>query len=506
MARVRIDPFRTLGTIDRRIYGNFAEHLGRCIYGGMYEPDSPMADDDGFRTDVLQAVRDLQVSVLRWPGGNFVSGYHWLDGVGPREQRPPRPELAWGGIEPNSFGTDEYIRYCRKAGVEPYIAVNMGSGTMDEAANWVEYCNGTRSTHYANLRRQNGNPDPYNVKLWGLGNEVYGQWQIGYKNADDYATAATEFAKLMKWTDPSIELVLCGQQHGHNEGGTPDPGTEWNWKALKKAGKHANYLSLHSYWHPTGFTWAVREYPRPMTDDEYYSVVGQPYTTEENIQHTWGLIEAARAEYGIKHPIHIAFDEWNVWYRALGGQNLEEKYDLKDALTVAIFLQILQRNCQAVKIANLAQLVNVIAPIFATPEGMYLQSIYYPLLAGTRYSGSVSLDTWVESESFGSHKALRPTVPYLSAQATLAPEQKKLYVNLVNARRGAEEAVQFELADCAVRGGSLHLITGASPEAENSLATPNAVGMSDTAVAVSGSRFMVVLPPHSCGVLELDLA
>ncbi|MGI9123036.1 MAG: alpha-N-arabinofuranosidase, partial [Rubrobacter sp.] len=210
MARIKIDPDRRIGELDRRVFGGFIEHLGRCIYGGVFDEGSSLSDDRGYRRDVLEAARGLRIPILRWPGGNFVSGYHWTDGIGPREERPRKTELAWFSEESNRFGTDEFIEYCRLMGAEPYICVNMGTGTMDEAQAWVEYCNGTGDTYWANLRRRNGHEEPYNVKYWGLGNEMYGEWQIGALSAEDYVRKAREFAKVMRWTDPSIELVGCG--------------------------------------------------------------------------------------------------------------------------------------------------------------------------------------------------------------------------------------------------------------------------------------------------------
>src|SRR5438552_17209128 len=210
-AHVKIDTERAIGDIDPKSYGNFIEHLGRCIYGGVFEEGSPLSDANGFRRDVLDAVRPLRVPILRWPGGNFVSGYHWLDGVGPVADRPRRSDLAWFAEESNRFGTNQFIEYCRLLGTEPYICVNMGSGTMDEAQAWVEYCNGTGNTSWANLRRQHGHPEPYRVRYWGLGNEMYGGWQIGNMNAHDYVKKARAFAMVMKRTDPSIQLIGCGQ-------------------------------------------------------------------------------------------------------------------------------------------------------------------------------------------------------------------------------------------------------------------------------------------------------
>jgi alpha-L-arabinofuranosidase len=211
MAKINIDLDRKIGSVDRRIFGNFIEHLGRCIYGGVFDEGSPLSDGRGFRRDVLEAIRPLRIPILRWPGGNFVSGYHWLDGLGPREDRPRRVDLAWYAEESNRFGTDEFIQYCRALDTEPYICVNMGSGTMDEAQAWVEYANSTRNTHWANLRRKHGCPEPYQVKYWGLGNEMYGGWQIGALEAMDYVKKARAFGMVMKRMDPSIALVGCGQ-------------------------------------------------------------------------------------------------------------------------------------------------------------------------------------------------------------------------------------------------------------------------------------------------------
>ena len=235
MAKIKVAPDRKIGRVDRRIFGSFIEHLGRCIYGGVVDDGSPLANEHGFRTDVLDAARALRITTLRWPGGNFVSGYHWTDGVGSPKGRPRRIELAWRGEEPNTFGTDEFIEYCRALGAEPYICVNMGSGSMDEAQAWVEYCNGTGNTSWANLRRTNGHAAPYNVRYWGLGNEMYGTWQIGASTAEDYVKKARAFAAIMQWTDPSIELVGCGQWGW----------TDWDRTVIDGLAPYVRYHSVH---------------------------------------------------------------------------------------------------------------------------------------------------------------------------------------------------------------------------------------------------------------------
>jgi alpha-L-arabinofuranosidase len=209
MATITVDIDDIRAHVDRRILSGFTEHLGHCIYGGIYDEGSPLSDEHGFRKDVLDAVRRLRPPVLRWPGGNFVSGYHWLDGVGPKNSRPRRMDLAWHAEEPNRFGTDEFIAFCDAVGAEPYICLNMGTGSVDEAQAWVEYCNGSGNTEWAARRRDNGHDAPYGVRYWGLGNEMYGSWQIGQMSADDYVKTARQWAKVLKWTDPGIELVSC---------------------------------------------------------------------------------------------------------------------------------------------------------------------------------------------------------------------------------------------------------------------------------------------------------
>ena len=211
MSQIAIDPARPLGTIDRKLFGGFVEHLGHCVYGGLYEEGSPLSDERGFRTDVLGLLRELRLGVLRWPGGNFVSNYHWQDGIGPKDARPRRPELAWGGEEPNRFGTDEFLAYCAELGTQPYICLNMGTGTLREALEWVEYCNSARNTYWAARRRENGRDEPYQVSYWGLGNEMYGEWQVGQMSAGQYVREATQWARAIRKLDPGAKLIGCGE-------------------------------------------------------------------------------------------------------------------------------------------------------------------------------------------------------------------------------------------------------------------------------------------------------
>ncbi len=477
---VKIDLDRRLGTIDRKVYGMFIEHLGRCIYGGIYEPGSNLSDELGFREDVLEAARGLRLPILRWPGGNFVSGYHWLDGVGPKEKRPVRPELAWNTIETNQFGTNEFIQYCRALDTEPYICANLGSGTMDEAAAWVEYCNRADGTSYAKLRAEHGFESPHNVTYWGLGNEMYGDWQIGQKTAEDYAKFARQCAKLMRAVDQSVKLVLCGGQS-----------LDWDREALGKCADVVDYISYHFYWGPV------------QGQDPHYSTLAQPYRSEQYLLFLRQLIQQVCRDHRVEHPIRIAVDEWNVWYRVHDNQ-LEERYDLTDALAVAIYLNMMKRNCQAIGLANLAQMVNVIAPIFTSPDGMFLQTIYHPLRLAAEKSGRTALDIHVECDTYAADYVGVSAVPYLDALATLDESEKKLYLSLVNLSKEEPANVELLLQEAEARGGRAHVVTGDAPDAYNDFGQERVTCRTED-ISEGGSRFTYRLPAHAHAVLELDL-
>jgi alpha-N-arabinofuranosidase len=493
MAEIRIDPARTIGTVDRRIFGGFVEHLGRCIYGGIYEPGSPLSDENGFRADVMEAARKLQMPILRWPGGNFVSGYHWLDGVGPREERPRKTELAWFNEESNQFGTDDFLRYCRVMGTEPYICVNMGTGTLDEAQAWVEYCNGKGNTHWTNLRRKHGHDEPYRVKYWGLGNEMYGRWQVGALPADEYVRKAREFAKVMKWTDPSIELISCGQNGWQ----------DWDRVVIEGLAEICEYHSIHIY---TG-------------SPNYYANVFAPALADRALRICEAFIEKTRYERKIARPLHIAYDEWNVWYRDRArDSHLEERYDLSDALAVASYLNVFVRHCRSVKMANLAQLVNVIAPIFTNADGLFLQTIYHPLVLYAEHLQDVALDPTVDCETrvlapedeTEGRSSYRPVAdlgpfPYLDVSATRSSDGRKLTVAVVNRHRDAAIEAKVRLLDAGCARGTAFVVNGPDPGAKNSFAQPDNVGVVHAAVEMRGGELRHCFAPHSVTVIALSV-
>lgn len=485
-AQLKIDIERRLGTIDPMLYGNFIEHLGRCIYGGVFDEGSGLADQDGIRKDVLEAARRMRVTQLRWPGGNFVSGYHWTDGIGPRESRPARYALAWQERESNRFGTDEFIAYCRKMSTEPYICVNVGNGTLDEAMHWVEYCNHSGGTYYSDLRKKNGHAEPYNVKYWGVGNEIYGEWQIGHKNAEDYAKAAVEFCKVMRWMDPRIKLVACGN-------GEPN----WDRPVLEATARYIDYISAHHY---------------TVTDDlkDYYESVGAVAQMEATIRTSAMTAETVSAAAKKKTPVYVAFDEWNILNHWSDGakrddvHKFEISYNLRDALWVAGALNALQRNCRMVRMANLAQLVNVIAPMYTTPDGLLLRTTYYPLELYANRSGNIALEVFTvspsfETRNFGPQK-------YLEVSGTYDEEKRRVTLAVVNRRKEGDVVGSIDLAGVRAKpGGRAFIITGASPDAQNTFENPRAVTTQEVKFAGTGNRWEYRFPRHSISWLEFEV-
>jgi alpha-N-arabinofuranosidase len=467
------------------------EHLDRCVYGGIYDEGSPLADEHGFRKDVIEAVRTLQPPVLRWPGGNFTSGYHWVDGVGPKERRPRRTDLAWHVEESNQFGTDEFMAFCSKVGAEPYICLNMGTGSMDEAQAWLEYCNGTGNTEWANRRRDNGHDGPYGVRYWGLGNEMYGPWQIGQLSADDYVKRAKQWAKALRWTDPAIELVSCGETGW----------TDWDETVIPGLAEVVSWHSLHLY---TG-------------NDDYWTNAVTPYAVERSLRIAGALIEKARYNQRLDHEIHVAFDEWNVWFP---GRHAAEghggSYSLGDALAVTTYLHAFLRHADVVKMANLAQLVNVLAPIVTNESGLFLQTIYHPLRLFADHLGTSALDVYVESDQ---HEYVDPPsqdvtahrvgdlgpFPVLDAVATISSTHK-LMLSVVNRSPDSDIAAQL-----CFRGGfnptDLHIeeLNGADWSTANSFDRPDSVSVHERETRTLTREMSYRFPPHSLTVMTADL-
>jgi len=492
-ARIKIDPDRAIDEVSPLIYGSFVEHLGRCVYGGIYEPGSPLADEDGLRKDVLQAVRELGVTILRYPGGNFVSNYHWLDGVGP--ERKPRLDLAWHVLEPNTFGTNEFMKFMRKVGAESYFTVNMGTGTIEEAQWWVEYTNVKEGPYYAELRKQHGFPEPYGIKFWSLGNEMDGFWQLGHLNAEDYAKKAREAAKLMKATDPSIRLIAAGSSD-FRPGADPQ---HWNRVVLEELKDYIDYIALHMY---VG-----------NPDDNYYNFVATPLEMERRTAVVKGLIQQVLWGSRRERPIYIAWDEYNVWYRARAGEALrgrralEERYNLEDALVIAGFLNGFIRNADIVKMANLAQLVNVIAPIFTNEQGMFKQTIYYPFQLFARNAHGVALDAFVDGPTYdteeffvglGERSTKLKDVPYLDVSVVYEPKSGRIVINVVNRHKDRTLTAELVAQEGRFQGPfEVYEVNGPDIKAENDFGMERVKTVRKPDVQVNNASFSYAFPPHS---------
>lgn len=437
-AKMKIDIDFIIGKIDKRIYGSFIEQLGRAVYGGVFEPDHPTADENGFRQDVMELVKQLNVPVVRYPGGNFVSGYNWEDGVGPVENRPRRLELAWKSIETNVFGTNEFIQWAREINSEVMMAVNLGTQGIESARQLLEYCNHPGGTYWSELRKSHGYSDPHNIKMWCLGNEMDGPWQIGQKTADEYGRLACETAKAMKWIDPSIELIACGSSYR-----TMPTFGQWEATVLEHTYEHVDYISLHTY------------YGNPDNDISNY--LARTMDMEQFILSVIATADYVKAKKGSNKTIHLSFDEWNIWYHSLESdkqmtpwqiapKQLEDIYTFEDAVVLGCMLITLLKHADRVKIACLAQLVNVIAPIMTTTGGpAWCQTIFYPFMHASLYGRGIALKPVIHSPTYDSKDFM--DVPYLESVAVYDDEREELTIFAVN--RDSERALTLE---CDIRG------------------------------------------------------
>lgn len=393
-AKLTVEKDFQIAEIDKRIYGSFIEHLGRAVYGGIYEPGHPTADEEGFRRDVINLVREIGVPIVRYPGGNFVSNFYWEDSVGPVSERPKRLELAWRSMEPNLVGINEFASWCKKAGAEVMEAVNLGTRGIEAACSLLEYCNHPSGSKFSDLRISHGVKEPHNIKVWCLGNEMDGPWQTGHKTAEEYGHLADETAKAMKLIDPSIELVLCGSS---NAGMPTFP--EWESTALGWAYDSVDYISLHTY------------YGNRFNDTANF--LAQSDNMEYFIQTVTATCDYIKAKKRSRKTMNLSFDEWNVWFHnneaddesmkdqpwQVAPHLLEDIYDFEDAILVGLMLITLMKHSDRVKIACLAQLVNVIAPIMTEENGgpAWKQTIFYPLLHASKYGRGVALQPVLSS-------------------------------------------------------------------------------------------------------------
>jgi alpha-L-arabinofuranosidase len=497
-ARTVIDPTDAVGVVDERLFGSFVEHMGRAIYGGIYEPGHPTADADGWRGDVIELVRSLGVTVIRYPGGNFVSGYDWEDGVGPLASRPSRLDLAWRSIEPNLVGTDEFIAWTRLVGAEPMLAVNLGTRGIDAARDLVEYCNAPTGTRSADRREANGNPKPHGVRTWCLGNEMDGPWQIGAKTAVEYGRLAAEAGKVMRLVDPSIELVACGSSGP----GMPTFGA-WEDTVLDLAWDVTDHISLHSYFDPAEFP-SIEAYLACSLDlDRMIGTVA-------------GITDAVAERKGSAKRIGLSVDEWNVWHMTAHRERedpggpfrrapalAEDEHDIADALVVGCLLITLLRHADRVRIACLAQLVNVI-PAIRTLDGgpAWLQTSAYPFADVTRSARGTVLRLEIDGPTYALDGGA--LVEAIEATAVHDEDAGRLSLFAVNRldRPLTLDATVHGLEGLAV--GEHSVLAGPDLRASNTADDPHrVVPRSVDGATVRGDLVSVVLPPRSWNVVRL---
>ncbi len=500
-SRVYIDSRRTIAPIDRNLFGSFLEQLGRAIYEGIYEPGSKFADENGFRKDVLGEIRQLGVPIIRYPGGNFVSGYNWLDGVGPKEKRPRTLDKAWDSLQSNQFGTNEFMVWCKAAGTTPLMGLNLGTGSSEEAAALVEYCNVEKGTKWSELRKQHGYADPWKVQNWCLGNEMDGWWQIGHMTAAEYGMKAADAARQMRYVDPNLKLIACG-----SSGPFMPTYLEWDREVLEQCYDYVDGLSLHRYFGND----------QEETKGESSKFVAMNLSMDRQIAETLAVCDLVRGHKRSPKKLWLSFDEWNVWYRARSGDAvdghkteaphlLEEVYNLEDALLVGGLINTLLRNADRVKLACLAQLVNVIAPLMTNADSVIRQTIYYPYAWALQSARGSVLSLLVESPTYDA-AGLDP-VPYVDVAGTFDAAQGKVSLYILNRDLSKAREVELVWEDKAPSTVvSSNVLTGDDLKAANTFAAPQKVAPQALAKpSTSGSRTKLEMPARSYAAIQWSI-
>ena len=495
--------------LDRRLFGAFLEHLGRAIYTGVYEPDSPLANESGFRKDVLAEIKELAVPIMRYPGGNFVSGYNWLDGVGPKNQRPTVLERAWNSLETNQFGTNEFIDWCKLVQTEPLLAFNLGTGSAELAVALVEYCNVERGTKWSDLRRTHGYEQPHNVRYWCLGNEMDGPWQIGRLTAREYGRKARDAARQIRVLDPSLQLIACGSSN------TILPTyLVWDREVLEECYDQVDGISLHNYYGNTP----------ELTGDSTARFLAMNLDMERQIHEIAATCDYVQGTLRSPKRLWLSFDEWNIWYRArslpfrdgkrqFAPRLLEEVYNLEDALLVGGFINSLLRQAGRVRVGCLAQIINVIAPLVTNETSVLRQTIYYPYAWALQYAHGRVLDLPVESETYAIRAdglradfARNDEIPFVDVAATINPVHRQLSVFMLNRDLGSERELVLEFRDpIPTRVLDCQTLTGPDLKAFNTFERPKSVAPQPLDAPAAAARMAFRLPARSYTVANIAI-
>ena len=471
-AVIKIDLDRKISKIDPNIYGAFVEPIRTVVYGSIYDPKSPFADENGFRKDFVQLVKELNIPVVRWPGGNYVSGYNWEDGIGPKDQRPARLDLAWHQVESNQMGTDEYAKLCNLIGAENFICINAGLGTLDQARHWVEYCNYQGGTYYSDLRRKYGNDKPFKVKYWALGNEIDGPWQMGQKSAEDYCKFALEAAKLMQWVDKDIKLIACGASNYGR--GTNNAWIDWNDYVLEHMMGKIDYLSVHRY---------VREALGSETNFPGMMCLG--LDIEQKIDVVKALIKKATAKSGATRPVYISFDEWSGGGPGAGNT-------LTASLMAAQHLNAFIRHADIVKMANITMLSSLVGN---TPEGDFKNALYEAFYLYSNNSRGTALDVYADCEKYSNK--IFTDIPYLDVTAVLSDSGKTMVLNVVNRHEKNALTTDVVLQGGACTGSATLKVINAEAVDTNNTRTRDAVAITTKEIQFQGNTINYSFPAHS---------
>ena len=486
-AKIKIDPERSIGEIDPKIFGVFMEPIqisGRrglpdsprlnTLYGTLYDPSSPLADENGFKKNYIDAMKELKVTNMRWPGGNFLMGYNWQDGIGPKSKRPARINMAWGGVDDNQVGTDEWFALNKSIGSENIVAVNLGLGTIQDAAYWLEYCNYPRGTYYSDLRAKNGHPAPYKVKIWDLGNEVDGKpWELGHKNAEDYIEVAREAAKAMQAVDNTIEFVACGSSwYSKNEW------DNWNRKILMGLGDKIKFLSIHSYWE---------------NSTDYYTHMGDGARIfDDRIKITAGEIEAVSNTQGFKNPIYLSVDEWGAFGR-----------NFMSVLPVAQSFNSFIRHADVVKMGNFTMLTSLLSS--DPKKGTFKSPLFYIFKAYSNNCLGGSVDTYVDCDTFNTEKY--KGIPYLDVTTTYSKESHTIFINVINRHKDKNITTEIMNTSGDFTGkAEASLITGKDLQEGFAFDKQNEYIPVKTLIDTKYNKLTCTFPPHSFTQIKISVA
>lgn len=493
-ATITVDPYRATGQVDPNIYGQFLCRRRGVADGGLYNPGHPDADASGLRKQVVEAIEASGPPVVRWPGGCTGTSYHWKDGIGPREERERTIDVHFGYDVSNGFGTAEFVAFCRRIGAEPHFNLNTGLDTLKDAVEWLEYTNFTTPSRWANLRRAHGHEEPFNVRYWQIGNENYGPWEIGHQAPAEYAIMAREWAKTLKKMDPELKVLAVGGSD-HN----PD----WDSIVLDEAYQHIDYLTAHRYWNFDG----------SIPDDQYGMIAGVGYFEEQLTRTLIEQIEHVGREHKTAHRPRIAFTEWNV-------RNLQQRemtrawrpdttqYRLTDALAVAGFLNMMQRQARYVSLGSFAQSINVVGMLMVSDEHVVRETVYWPLVMQRHLGGTTAVDTRTECDGYSAAFKGREIqgIPFLDVSATVSADGAKLSISVVNRHREEAITTSIRVRDTTLPGeATLHQLFHDDPNTRNEIAAPDAVSPVKQTMKLASGQPEIAFLPHSYSILEIDL-